>query len=98
MIEVFLSKDYDKDLLKAYLEYTRKSASRELKYHTNHTKGTDVNIENIISYTNQEVHHFSSYGMYRDDLCVFIDNTRVSEYLNGEPVGVDTIYKYIKEM
>lgn len=97
MIEIFLSEDYSKDLLKAYLEFIKKSASRELAYTINHF-GKDVNIRYDTRYTKEEAQKISSFVWNKDDLIVFINDRSVNEYINGESVDVDTIYKFIKEM
>ncbi|UJQ43230.1 hypothetical protein [Staphylococcus phage vB_Sau_P68] len=97
MIEIFLSDDYDKDLLKAYLKYIKESASRELTYDTNNSE-VDVCINTSIHLSYEEAVEHSSSLSYRGDLVVFFNDRSVSEYINGESVDVDTIYKYIEEM
>ena len=97
MIEIFLSEDYDKDLLKAYLKYIKESASRELTYDTNNSE-VDVCINTSIHLSYEEAVEHSSSLSYRGDLVVFFNDRSVSEYINGESVDVDTIYKYIEEM
>lgn len=97
MIEIFLSDDYDKDLLKAYLRYIKESASRELTYDIGRRK-SDVTINKAKGYSAEEAYFYSSQEVFKNDLVIFINDRRVSEYTNGEPVGVDTIYTYIKEM
>lgn len=97
MIEIFLSEDYDKDLLKAYLKYIKESASRELTYDTNNSE-VDVCINTSIHLSYEEAVEHSSSLSYRGDLVVFFNDRSVSEYINGESVDVDTIYKYIEEV
>lgn len=97
MIEIFLSDDYDKDLLKAYLRYIKESASRELTYDIGRRK-SDVTINKAKGYSEEEVYFYSSQEVFKNDLVIFINDTNVKEYIQGEPVDVDTIYEYIKEM
>ena len=97
MIEIFLSEDYDKDLLKAYLRWVRKTASRELTYDTNNSE-VDVCVNTSIHLSYEEAVEHSSSLSYRGDLVVFFNDRSVSEYINGESVDVDTIYKYIEEV
>lgn len=97
MIEIFLSEDYDKDLLKAYLKYIKESASRELTYDTNNSE-VDVCVNTSIHLSYEEAVEHSNSLSYRGDLVVFFNDRSVNECINGESVGVDTIYKYIEEM
>lgn len=97
MIEIFLSEDYDKDLLKAYLKWIKETASRELTYDTNNSE-VDVCINTSIHLSYEEAVEHSSSLSYRGDLVVFFNDRSVSEYINGESVDVDTIYKYIEEV
>ena len=83
MIEVFLSKDYDKDLLKAYLEYTRKSASRELSYGFNN-KEADVNIEDM-KYEGDFTHVYGTMSMdypWCIIICITKDEAKVIQDSN----------------
>lgn len=97
MIEIFLSEDYDKDSLKVYLEFIKSTASRELTYDTN-SSGVDVCVNTSIHLSYEEAVEHSSGSPYIGDLVVFISDRGISEFINGEPVDVDTIYKYIEEM
>lgn len=98
MIDIFLGDNYDKGLLKAYLEFIKKSASRELKYGTNYEGGLDVLIHSF-NYNKEEVKELSSsWGSYKDDLVVFVDVNRVSEFINGDPIEISKIYSYIGGM
>ncbi|WRW34383.1 TreE [Staphylococcus phage CF7] len=97
MIEIFLSKDYDKGLLKAYLEFIKENASRELTYDTNNSE-VDVCVNTSIHLSYEEAVEHSTSLSYKGDLVVFFNDISVNEFINGEPVDVDTIYKYIEEM
>lgn len=97
MIEIFLSEDYDKDLLKVYLEFIKSTASRELTYNTGSSK-VDVCVNTSIHLSYEEAVEHSSSSQYKGDLVVFINDRSVNEYINGEFVSIDTIYKYIEEM
>ncbi|WBF81467.1 hypothetical protein [Staphylococcus virus vB_SurM-PSU2] len=97
MIEIFLSEDYDKDLLKAYLRWVRKTASRELTYDTNNSK-VDVCVNTSIHLSYEEAVEHSSSLSYKGDLVVFFNDRSVNEFINGEPVDVDSLEEFIKEM
>lgn len=96
MIEIYLSENYDKDLLKAELKWIKETASRELTYDVNRSPGLDVHINTYYKCTKDVVEEMSSHPQF--DVCVFIDETWVHEYLNGELIGVDSLEEYIKEM
>lgn len=97
MIEIFLSEDYDKDLLKAYLEFIKSTASRELTYDTDSSK-VDVCVNTGIHFSYKEAVEHSSGSPYIGDLVVFINDIEIREFINGESVSIDAIYKYIEEM
>lgn len=97
MIEIFLSENYDKDLLKAYLKFIKETASRELTYDTNSSE-VDVCVNTSIHLSYGEAVEHSNSPTYKGDLVVFFNDRSVNEFINGEPVDVDTIYGYIKEM
>lgn len=97
MIEIFLSEDYDKDLLKAYLRWVRKTASRELTYDTSNSE-VDVCVNTSIHLSYEEAVEHSSGSPYIGDLVVFINDIEIREFINGESVSIDAIYKYIEEM
>lgn len=97
MIEIFLSEDYDKDLLKAYLKYIKESASRELTYDTNNSE-VDVCVNTSIHLSYEGAVEHSSSLSYKGDLVVFFNDRSVNECINGEPVGVSAIYNYLEEM
>lgn len=97
MIEIFLSEDYDKDLLKAYLEFIKSTASRKLTYDTNSSK-VDVCVNTSIHLSYEEAVEHSSGSPYIGDLVVFINDIEIREFINGESVSIDAIYKYIEEM
>ncbi|ARM69277.1 hypothetical protein vBSauClo6_136 [Staphylococcus phage vB_Sau_Clo6] len=97
MIEIFLSEDYDKGLLKAYLEFIKETASRELTYDTNNSE-VDVCVNTSIHLSYEGAVEHSSSLSYKGDLVVFFNDRSVNEFINGELVDVDTIYKYIEEM
>ncbi|QDJ97517.1 hypothetical protein PALS1_083 [Staphylococcus phage PALS_1] len=97
MIEIYLSEDYDKDLLKAELKWIKETASRELTYDVNRKPGLDVYV-NPYRCTKDEVEEWSSYPEFEDDIFVFIDGAWIYEYLNGEKLGVSSMKEYVKGM
>lgn len=97
MIEIFLSEDYDKGLLKAYLGFIKETASRELTYDTNNS-GVDVCVNTSIHLSYEEAVEHSNSLSYRGDLVVFFNDRSVNECINGESVDVSAIYKYLEEM
>lgn len=97
MIEIFLSEDYDKDLLKAYLEFIKSTASRELTYDTD-SSGVDVCVNTSTYLSCKEAEDCSGDSPYIGDLVVFISDRGISEFINGEPVDVSAIYKYLEEV
>ncbi|VEV88110.1 Terminal repeat-encoded protein [Staphylococcus phage Stab20] len=97
MIEIYLSENYDKDLLKAELKWIKETASRELTYDVNRSPGLDVHISPF-RYTKDEVEERSSFSEFEDDVCVFIAETWIHEYRNGKSIGVDSMEEYVKEM
>ena len=54
MIEIFLSEDYNKNLLKSELEWIKETASRDLTYDVSRSKELDVYI-NPYRFTKDEV-------------------------------------------
>ncbi|WVH13426.1 hypothetical protein [Staphylococcus phage LSA2302] len=97
MIEIFLSENYNKDLLKSELEWIKETASRDLTYNVSRSKGLDVYI-NPYRFTKDEVKEISSYIEFKDDVCVFIDEAWIYEYLNGEKLGISSMEEYVKGM
>ncbi len=97
MIEIYLSENYDKDLLRAELKWIKETASRELTYDVNRKPGLDVYV-NPYRCTKDEVEEWSTYSEFEDDILVFIAETWIHEYLNGESIGVDSMEEYVREM
>lgn len=97
MIEIFLSEDYDKDLLKAYLEFIKSTASRELTYDTD-SSVVDVCVNISIHSSYEEAEDCSGDAPYIGDLVVFINDIEIREFINGTSVDVSAIYKYLEEM
>ena len=97
MIEFRLTKDYDKSQLKFILERIKEVAPRELTYDVSRSKGLDVYISTY-RFTKDEVKKISSYIKFKDDVCVFIDEAWIYEYLNGNKLGVSSLEEYVKEM
>ncbi|UYE90406.1 hypothetical protein [Staphylococcus phage vB_SauM-V1SA09] len=98
MIEIYLSENYDKDLLKAELKWIKETASRELTYDVNRSPGLDVHINTYYRCTKDEVEEMSLHPQFEDDICVFIAETWIHEYRNGKSIGVDSMEEYVKEM
>lgn len=98
MIEIYLSEDYNKDLLKSELEWIKETASRDLTYDVNRSKGLDVYISTYYRYTKKDVEKWSSLISFKDDVCVFIDEAWIYEYLNGNKLGVSSMEEYVKGM
>ena len=96
MIEVFLSKDYDKDLLKAYLEYIRKSASRELSYGFNN-KEADVNIEDM-KYEGDFTHVYGTMSMdYPGCIIICITKNETKVIYGGNFLSGSGLRQAVKE-
>lgn len=98
MIEIYLSEDYNKDLLKVELRWIRETASRDLTYDVNRSKGLDVYISTYYRYTKKDVEKWSSLISFKDDILIFISDTDVHKYCNGKSIGYSTVYRYIEEM
>ncbi|AII27041.1 hypothetical protein OZ71_gp201 [Staphylococcus phage MCE-2014] len=97
MIEIYLSENYDKDLLKAELKWIKETASRELTYDVNRKPGLDVYV-NPYRCTKDEVEEWSTLPPFEDDILVFIAETWIHEYHRGKSIGVDSMEEYVKEM
>lgn len=97
MIEIYLSENYDKNLLKAELKWIKETASRELTYDVNRNPNLDVHVSPF-RYTKDEVKEISLHPQFEDDVCVFIAETWIHEYHRGKSIGVDSMEEYVKEM
>lgn len=101
MIDIFLGDNYDKGLLKVYLKFIKKSASRELKYGTISSRNdndVDVFVRNYTTYSSSEIKELSSWDSYLDDLVTHISENGIGCYLNGVMVNADVVLEYIEEM
>ena len=70
MIEIYLSENYDKNLLKAELKWIKETASRELTYDVNRNPNLDVHVSPF-RYTKDEVKEWSTSSIWRWYTCIY---------------------------
>ncbi|WVH13427.1 hypothetical protein [Staphylococcus phage LSA2302] len=98
MIEIRLTKDYDKNQLKFMLEKIKSVAPRELTYAVEAEIDTvDVNIGDILPFKpSQEYERYSN--LLEDDLWIVILESGYVAYYQGESYGGESLDEIIHDM
>lgn len=96
MIHIFVVENYSKETLKDLLEYINTNADRELTYGIN----TEYDNKDVVVETDDPINEeialeLSDTNIFKDDLCVIIEEEFCKAFLNGHPA---LIRNYIERM
>lgn len=95
MIHIFVNENYSKETLKTILGYIDTAVDRELTYGINTEYDKDVVVEIDMPIDEKTVLELSGANIFKDDLCVIVEEQYCKAFLNGHPT---LIRNYVERM